>query len=193
VDGVTPIGAAEGLVDPRPRPATRRTPAPRLTTIDGARVGFLHNHKPNAARLFEMIGELLRDRFGAQSFHLVPTNSLTMPAPREVVEPAVKASDVVVVGTGDSGSPSLLTVHDALQVEQFGVPAVPVCTNAFVAGASMVAAMRGAPDLRFAVIEHPLTTADEEGLRQRAVDALAQIVAIATGQAVDRAVDEKEA
>jgi hypothetical protein len=73
-------------------------------------------------------------------------------------------------------------LHDAVQSEQHSTPGVAIVTDQFAHGAAQVAKMRGAPDLRFAVVEHPLGSLDEEALWARAEEALPQVVAIATGR-----------
>lgn len=72
-------------------------------------------------------------------------------------------------------------MHDAIQAEQHTIPGVAICTEPFSIGAAQVAKMRGADGFRFAVVEHPLGSLDDEELWRRAEDALPQVVAIATG------------
>ena len=47
-------------------------------------------------------------------------------------------------------------------------------TSAFVSGAELMARALGAPGYRFAVIEHPISSASEEELAVRAAAALDQ-------------------
>jgi hypothetical protein len=72
-------------------------------------------------------------------------------------------------------------VHDAVEAELAEVPAVAICTAQFRQGAEAVARMRGLPEYRFAVVDHPLGVLDGEELRERAEQALPQVVAVATG------------
>lgn len=72
-------------------------------------------------------------------------------------------------------------MHDAIQSERHGIPGVAICTDQFSYGAAQLAKMRGATDFRFAVVEHPLGSLDEQGLLERAEAALPQVVSIATG------------
>ena len=48
------------------------------------------------------------------------------------------------------------------------MPAVGVMTSAFVDGAELMAHACGAPDYRFAVIEHPISSATDDELLGRA-------------------------
>lgn len=69
-----------------------------------------------------------------------------------------------------------------MEAELAGTPAVAICTDQFRQGAQAVARMRGVAGYRFAVVDHPLGVLDDDGLAQRADQALDQIVAIATGR-----------
>lgn len=63
-----------------------------------------------------------------------------------------------------------------------GVPAVSVMTTAFVDAAELMARVQGVPDHRFAVIEHPISSADDAGLADRAERAVATAVAVLIGE-----------
>ena len=49
-----------------------------------------------------------------------------------------------------------------------GVPAVGVMTTTFVSAAKMMARMLGMPDYGFAVIDHPISSASDDALREMA-------------------------
>ncbi len=59
--------------------------------------------------------------------------------------------------------------------ERAGVPAVGVMTSAFVDGAELMAVACGAPDYRFAVIEHPISSASDGELLERAGEIVRQV------------------
>ena len=54
------------------------------------------------------------------------------------------------------------------------MPAVGVMTSAFVDGAELMAHACGAPDYRFAVIEHPMSSATDAELLERAGEIVRQ-------------------
>ena len=58
--------------------------------------------------------------------------------------------------------------------EREGVPAVGVMTSAFVDGAELMGQACGAPGYRFAVIEHPISSATEAELLERAAEIVRQ-------------------
>ncbi len=73
-----------------------------------------------------------------------------------------------------------------MEFERAGAPAVAVMTSAFVDGARSMAHACGAPDYRFAVVEHPISSATDSELLERARDVVRQaealVLAGATGE-----------
>ena len=65
-------------------------------------------------------------------------------------------------------------MHDAITAERLGVPGVGLMTSAFVDGAEFMARACGWPDFAFAVIDHPVSSATDEQLAERAEATLAQ-------------------
>lgn len=61
-----------------------------------------------------------------------------------------------------------------MAAEQAGVPAIGVMTTQFVSAAELMSRVLGMPDYAFAVIEHPVSSASDDGLRRRAEDTIAQ-------------------
>lgn len=78
-------------------------------------------------------------------------------------------------------------MHNATELEVRGVPAVVVCTEPFAKTAESMAKRRGFPNYRYILVEHPLSSASPEGVRERARKALPQVLAIALGQEVEEA------
>jgi len=72
-------------------------------------------------------------------------------------------------------------LHDAIASEQEGTPAVAVMTGNFVSAAELMSHVLGLPNYEFSVIDHPVSSASDEGLKDRAtatVEALRSIVLI---------------
>lgn len=69
-----------------------------------------------------------------------------------------------------------------MTAELKGVPAVSVMTSAFVDAAELMARVQGMPDHPFAVIEHPIASADAAGLEARARLAASYAASVLTGQ-----------
>lgn len=52
--------------------------------------------------------------------------------------------------------------------ERLGVPAVAVMTTRFVSAAELMSRVLGMPGFAFAVIDHPVSSATDDGLRDMA-------------------------
>ena len=74
-------------------------------------------------------------------------------------------------------------MHDAITAERRGTPAVGVMTSGFVDAAEIMARACGLPGYRFVVIEHPVASATDDQLRERAVVAVEAGVEILLGGA----------
>jgi hypothetical protein len=161
--------------------------APRLTQLKGLRLGLLDNSKTNAEKYLKMVAEILVERFAVGEVLLYRKEALSKPAPASVLDELVAHIDFAITGIGDCGSCSTNSVHDGIEIEKRGIPAVAICTEAFLPGLEALAQMRGMPDYRFAVVPHPLGVLFDDELRQRAELAAPQVVEIVTGRRLDAA------
>ena len=66
-------------------------------------------------------------------------------------------------------------MHDAISSEKIGTPAVGVMTSKFVSAAELMSRVLGLPDYRFAVIDHPVSSASDDELEARAMVTIAAI------------------
>lgn len=57
---------------------------------------------------------------------------------------------------------------DSIIFERLGIPAVPIVTKPFAPTAKAIAELNGLPDYTFVAVAHPITSLDEDELRQRA-------------------------
>lgn len=159
--------------------------APRLNGLKGLRVGLLDNSKTNAEKYLKMVGELLVSKYGVAEVKLYRKGALSKPAPKDVVDELVSSCDFAITGIGDCGSCSTNSVHDGIEIEKLGIPAVAICTEAFLPGLDALTKMRGMPDYRFAVVPHPLGVLFDDELWQRAELAAPQVFEIVTGAQTD--------
>ncbi len=70
-------------------------------------------------------------------------------------------------------------MHDAVSSERVGTPALGVMTNRFVSAAELMAKVLGAPDYKFAVIDHPVSSASDTELAnkaERAVELIDELI-----------------
>ncbi len=71
-------------------------------------------------------------------------------------------------------------MHDGITFEQFGKPAVALCTYPFEVTAKNIARVLGLPDYRFVMLEHPIGSRTLAEIQVRAQDAYDQAVDILT-------------
>lgn len=73
-------------------------------------------------------------------------------------------------------------MHDGIEIDDRGTPAVVIVTEPFIPTVKAIADIRALPDYRYALIDHPLGSLNEDELRQRAKAALPQIADILLGR-----------
>ncbi len=59
-------------------------------------------------------------------------------------------------------------MHDAVSSERAGTPALGVMTSRFVSAAELMSNVLGAPGYKFAVIDHPVSSASDTELANKA-------------------------
>ncbi len=65
-------------------------------------------------------------------------------------------------------------MHDAVTFEQLGKPALAICTHPFEPTSKMIARTLSLPDFPFALVDHPIGSADTAELTARAASAYDQ-------------------
>jgi hypothetical protein len=160
------------------------TLAARPDSLAGLRVGLLANTKRNADVFLEEVAALLVDQYGAQVSVVTKKPSIVLPVSGDMVEWMRAECDVVVVGVGDCGSCSASAVADGILLEQAGIPAVVICSDAFTVSADAMATLRGAPGYSYITTPHPVANLTRPGVRARAIAALPQIIATLTAPAL---------
>ena len=73
-------------------------------------------------------------------------------------------------------------MHDGITAEKHGKPAAVVCTEPFIATAKMTARIQGIPEYPFALLPHPFGSLTDAQLRERAHQALPQVLQILVGK-----------
>ena len=71
-------------------------------------------------------------------------------------------------------------MHDAIEAERLGVPAVAIMTDRFERSAQVVAQLNGLPGYPFVSIAHPVANNDDATLRAKAEAAVERIVPLLT-------------
>jgi hypothetical protein len=146
--------------------------APRLDTLDGRVLGLYSNEKLNATALLDRIGARL-----AAQFDLAGVVRGTYPVSQAMAPGGwqdTEQCDAVVLAIGDCGSCSSSGMMNTIQLERAGIPTLLVSTPPF---AGVCAAMRdlgGMPQLEWAIVPHPVGSATDDELDDRADQAVKQ-------------------
>jgi len=159
------------------KPAAPR--APRLSSLEGKRVGLLINTKTNARPFLEEVGRLLEDRYGVTLTRRTKVN-FAVPEPEDVIKELVAENDVVITGVGDCGSCSAAAAADGVVLEAAGVPVAAIITDSFKPTADAMAALRGAPGYKYATTAHPVAVLTEDKVKERAASVLDDVVSLLT-------------
>lgn len=90
------------FLDPRQASSAMAvTPAARLTSLAGRRLGLLWNNRLGGEELLRRIGALLHAKHRLGEIYFTKKTFIGNPAPPEVVADLVARVDAVVVGVGD--------------------------------------------------------------------------------------------
>jgi hypothetical protein len=179
----------DSIIDPTIGPANGTgsglaTLAARPGSLSGLRLGLLANIKRNAEQFLNEVGKILAEQHGMATVVARKKPDITNTAPEPILEDLAAGCDVVVVGVGDCGSCSASAVADGILLEQAGVPAIVVCTDAFTASASAMARVRGVPDYEYLTVPHPMANLTPDGVREKAEAAVPGIVEALTSRAL---------
>jgi hypothetical protein len=75
--------------------------APRLSGLQGKRLGLLDNSKSKAGKMLDTVATILNTRYGFTDIVRHRKPSASKPAAPETIDALVKTCDLVVVGVGD--------------------------------------------------------------------------------------------
>lgn len=152
--------------------------APRPSSLDGKTIGIFYNAKPKGRELLTFIAGLLRDEFPtATVLEPVQTAGVFLASAEQLDEMAA-AADVVLVGLGDCGSCSACSLHVAIDLERRATPSAAICTKPFLKSGQAMAVRHGFTGYEFVMVEHPLSSIGTDELRERAREALPQVLSI---------------
>ena len=152
--------------------------AQRPASLQGLTVGLLNNTKANSSVLLNELAEVLKKEYGVGDTKNYVKEYFGTPMTKELCARIAEECDVVITGVGDCGSCSAGTVADGIMLERVGKPAVSICTDSFFPSGNAMAEVQGFPGYVFATVKHPLASLDVEHIRQRAQEALPQILRI---------------
>jgi hypothetical protein len=173
------------LPDSAPGPDTASL-APSPATLAGLRIAVLDNGKANADVVMTAAAEALARRTGA-TVSLVTKKgprgesaNAAVPCDPGIFDTVIEQADLVITGAADCGSCSAYSVHDAIELEKAGRPAVVATTTKFETVARTLAASFGQPSTRLLVLPHPIGGTDEATLQRWADAAIDELIALFT-------------
>jgi hypothetical protein len=162
------------VLNPVQAAVVERTPVSRrLDTLDGKVLGLYSNEKLNATALLDLVGE----RLGAQ-FALAGVVRGTYPVSRAMAPGEwrdVESCDVIVLAIGDCGSCSSSGMINTIQLERRGIPAMLISTPPFTGVCTAMRELGGMPDIEWAVVSHPVGSATDAELAEKADETVKQL------------------
>jgi hypothetical protein len=174
------VAVLEKLVDPTgfDRRTGDATLTPRPPSLRGLTVGLLDNTKANAGPLLSEIAAELRRSYGIGATREYAKDYFGTPVKDELLKRIADECDVVITAVGDCGSCSAATVADGILFERAGVPAVSIVSDSFLMSGRAMAKVQGFPGFAFLAVRHPVASLDTEQIRERALDAVPELVRI---------------
>jgi hypothetical protein len=155
-------------------------------SLAGLRIAVLDNGKPNAALVMTRAAQTLATRTGAEVSLVTKKGpqglsaNAAIPMAPDIFELLLSEADVVITGAADCGSCTAYSVHDAIELEKAGKPAVVVTTTKFEPIAITLSASFGLPETRKLVLPHPIGGTDAATLHRWADNASDQLISLFT-------------
>lgn len=150
-------------------------PAPRLDTLNGKVLGLWNNDKTNARLLLELIREELEKHYSFTVLRGVYDPGNLMP---EDGWGEIDKCDAVLLANGDCGACSTSGIVNAIELEKRGIPTMLTATPPFTEAVRTSAELRGMPAIKWAIVDHPIASLNEDELRERAIESARQFVAL---------------
>ncbi len=69
-------------------------------------------------------------------------------------------------------------MHDGIELEKLGTPTAVICTEPFISSGKAMSRIGGIADYPFAIVGHPVARLAPDALRERAMQAAAQVLEI---------------
>jgi hypothetical protein len=163
------------VLDPAQEPVAQTASsypmAPRLATLDGKRLGLYSNVKLNSARLLDFVADELAKEFSFDILRGFYDAAQLMP---DDGWGEIDTCDAVLLANGDCGACSSSGIANAIELEKRGIPTLLVSTTPFFPVVKTMSELRGMPQIKWAVVDHPIGSLKDEELRKRAASAAQQ-------------------
>jgi hypothetical protein len=144
------------FIDPAGDTDALRVPLnPRPKKMAGLKIAFVDNTKANFDHFCDRIQELLPE-YGVVEIKRYRKPGRTVGVSQAVKDEIKATCDFAITGLGDCGSCTSWALHDAVELEKFGVPSLCVTTTQFDVLARVEATAMGLPDVQILAVPHPL-------------------------------------
>jgi hypothetical protein len=176
------LQADVAVYDPRGLVHAAATPlAPRVSTLEGLRLGILDNSKWNANKLLRGSLERLQagHRLAAANYYV--KHSFSKDAAPELIAQIAAECDIVLTAIGDCGSCCSCCLRDGIALEKLGIPSAVIITTEFLRETELTRAALGMPGLTPVVVDHPISSITAEEMAARIGQVVAQAGRIWTG------------
>jgi hypothetical protein len=177
----TMIYRPDGLLG---RPTINLSASPR--SLSGLRLAVLDNGKPNTLVVLTRLAEMLAARTGTEITVVTKKGpqglsaNAAIPCAPDIFDRIVAEADIVITGMADCGSCTAYSVHDTIEFEKVGRPAVVVTTTRFEPIADTLAANFGLARIRRLVLPHPVGGTDPDTLHEWCDAAVDRLIALFT-------------
>jgi hypothetical protein len=150
--------------------------APRLSSLKGKRIGIVDNAKHMALPLLKQLEIILESEYGASAFNYYRKENASIPMPPDFMAKMVANSDAVIHGVADCGSCITWGLHDSIEFEKRGVPAVNVITAGFSVAAKARVRTLNMQEHPFVTVQHPLANKTDAEVKVMAQQIAKQVV-----------------
>lgn len=175
------MAESDEILDPTPDQSRKDDSvlSERPLSLEELHIGLLSNTKKNSDHFLRGIGAHLVERENVSVSDVVYKPTATSAAPDDLFEELTRY-DAVLTAYGDCGSCSSWTIHDAIRLEEAGIPTVVFCSEEFTTLCQFESENQSCPGLPIVEFEHPIADVDPEAVREdRITDAIYEEVVTA--------------
>lgn len=156
------------VLDPRGTPpvVTAKTPAPRLSTLDGKTVYLVDTRFDDSGKLLEQIAAWFSEHMPGVETRLVEMAATYARDDPRLWEEIRDNGDAAIVGVGHCSTCAPATTTHAITLEtEYNVPAVAVHTEKFVRVVKSVVKVKGLPQAPLVFVPQPVMGKSTEELK----------------------------
>jgi len=155
--------------------------ARRISDVNNRKIGILINGRNNAELLARETARFYQERHRCTVVSCIEKQQATSPCPDEHLKALSSDCEFLITSVGDSETSAACIIRDSIRFEQYGRPAIVVCTKLFETSAKKTAVEMGLPDYPFVSVHHPVANSTPAEITERALHAYRQGMVSLTG------------